>query len=149
MQLLRSNRVGDAGRTVAHVEARHVAIQELERTIIELAQMSEHLNAQVVQQEAAVMQVDQKGEQVTENVGRANQEMSGAVDKARSRNRKKWWCLLVVRMSSSLFDRTQVEGWSSLTSCCSTHHHRRRHHRSRRHGCAEEGLADSPSCSPP
>ena len=78
------------------VNDRHLAIQEIERQLIELAELYQELDALVVQQEAAVTQIEQKGEQVTENVGKANHEISGAIEKARSRNRKKWWCLLVV-----------------------------------------------------
>ena len=78
------------------VNDRHLAIQEIERQLIELAELYQELDAIVVQQEAAVTQIEQKGEQVTENVGKANHEIAGAIVKARSRNRKKWWCLLIV-----------------------------------------------------
>ena len=66
--------------------------------MIELAQLFQDMEALVVQQEPAVTQIEQKGEEVTENVGKANIEMDGAISKARSRNRKKWWCLLIACM---------------------------------------------------
>lgn len=65
--------------------------------MIELAQLFQDMEALVVQQEPAVVQIEQKGEEVSDNVGKANVEMDGAISKARSRNRKKWWCLLILR----------------------------------------------------
>ena len=78
------------------VKQRHDAIAQIEQQMIQLAEMFQDLDALVVQQEAAVVNIDQQGEQVTEDVGKANEEISGAIVKARSRNRKKWWCLLIV-----------------------------------------------------
>ena len=71
--------------------------------MIELAQLSQDLDAIVLQQEPAVTQIEQKGEEVTENTAKANTEIDGAIVKARSRNRKKWWCLLICRMCRLAF----------------------------------------------
>jgi len=60
---------------------------------MELAQLFQDLEALVVQQEPAVTQIEQTGEQVTENVGKANVELDGAVVKARAARKKKWICL--------------------------------------------------------
>jgi syntaxin 1B/2/3 len=68
--------------------------------MIELASLFQDLEAQVVMQEPAVTQIEQKGEEVNDNVGKANVEIDGAISKARSRNRKKWWCLLIIRKYS-------------------------------------------------
>ncbi len=81
--------------------------------------MAQDLDAVVMEQDAAVVQIEQKGEQVTENVGKANQEISGAIVKARSRNRKKWWCLLIV---SKLIWVTASKQNPQLT-CSSPPHH--------------------------
>ncbi|KAI9882453.1 MAG: eukaryotic translation initiation factor 4E [Watsoniomyces obsoletus] len=94
--VLQSDRRGQAQSTLNAVNARHLAIQHIEQQMIQIAQMTQDLDAIVVEQEAAVVQIEQKGEQVTENVSKANNEISGAIVKARSRNRKKWWCLLIV-----------------------------------------------------
>ena len=51
----------------------------------------------VLEQEAMVENIDQRGEEVTTNVVKAQEEIGVAVEKARSRRRKKWWCLLIVR----------------------------------------------------
>lgn len=64
--------------------------------MIELAQLFQDLDQIVQQQEPMVAHIEAKGEEIHENVVQANTEISGAIDKARSRNRKKWWCLLVV-----------------------------------------------------
>jgi len=61
--------------------------------MIELAQLFQDLEALVVQQEPAVTQIEQRGEEVTEHVAKANTELDGAVKKARAARRKKWMCL--------------------------------------------------------
>ena len=81
------------------VRARHEEIQKIERDLIELAQLFTDLDTIVVQQDPATVQIEQQGEVVHENVTKANAEITGAIDKARARNRKKWWCLLIVGKS--------------------------------------------------
>jgi syntaxin 1B/2/3 len=61
-----------------------------------IAQLFQDLEAAVVQQEPAVTQIEQRGEEVNEHVAKANTELTGAVDKARAARRKKWWCLGIV-----------------------------------------------------
>lgn len=65
--------------------------------MVELAQLFQDLDQIVVQQEPLVENIEQKGEEIHSNVVQANTEIGGAIEKARSRNRKKWWCLLVAR----------------------------------------------------
>lgn len=84
------------------VRGRHEAIQKIESQMIELAQLFQDLDTLVVQQEPAVTRIEQKGEEVTDNMGKANTEIDGAIVKARSRNRKKWWCLLICCMWNTL-----------------------------------------------
>jgi syntaxin 1B/2/3 len=64
--------------------------------MVELAQLFTDLDQIVMQQEPLVANIEQKGEEVHDNVVKANEEIGGAIEKARSRNRKKWWCLLIV-----------------------------------------------------
>jgi len=75
------------------VENRHQAIQKIEQQMIELAQLFQDMEALVVQQEAAVEAIDQRGEEVVENLDKGTQEIGHAIVSARARNRKKWWCL--------------------------------------------------------
>lgn len=51
----------------------------------------------VEEQETMVEVIDQRGEEIQTNVEQAQEQIGQAVEKARSRRRKKWWCLLVVR----------------------------------------------------
>jgi hypothetical protein len=67
--------------------------------MIVLAQLFQDLEAAVIQQEPAVTQIEQRGEEVTDHVAKANTELDGAVKKARAARRKKWWCLGIVGMS--------------------------------------------------
>ncbi|KAI9715274.1 MAG: hypothetical protein M1812_006085 [Candelaria pacifica] len=94
--LMQSDRRGQSQSALRAVQGRHEAIQKIESDMIQLAQLFQDMEALVVQQEPAVAQIEQRGEEVTENVGKANDEIAGAIVKARSRNRKKWWCLLIV-----------------------------------------------------
>ena len=60
---------------------------------MELAQLFQDLEALVVQQEPAVAQIEQKGEEVNTNMTSANTQLDGAIVKARAARRKKWICL--------------------------------------------------------
>ena len=65
----------------------------------ELAQLFAQVDEYVVQQEEQVEQIDQQGEQVVVDVNKANTELDTGIKQARSRNRKKWWCLLICSKS--------------------------------------------------
>ncbi|KAI9810181.1 MAG: Plasma membrane t-SNARE, secretory vesicle fusion [Pycnora praestabilis] len=93
--LLQSDRRGQSQSALRAVEGRHQAIQKIEQQMIQLAELFQDMEALVVQQEPAVQNIEQKGEEVTDNVGKANVEIAGAITSARARNRKKWWCLLI------------------------------------------------------
>ncbi|PGH28048.1 hypothetical protein AJ80_00303 [Polytolypa hystricis UAMH7299] len=93
--LIQSDRRGDAQKVSQMVRARHEEIQKIERDFVELAQMFQDLDNLVVQQEAPVVRIDEGAEEATTNVVKANEEIKGAIDKARARNRKKWWCVLI------------------------------------------------------
>lgn len=94
--LLNSDRRGQASSTLRNVKERHEAIQNIEQQMVELAQLFQELDQIVQQQEPLVTNIEQKGEEIHENVVQANTEIGGAIEKARSRNRKKWWCLLII-----------------------------------------------------
>lgn len=98
--LMQSDRRGQSQKALQEVTNRHAAIQKIESQMIELAELFQDMDALVVQQEAAVTNIEAKGEEVTENVAKANEEIGTAIVSARARNRKKWWCLLVVGMYS-------------------------------------------------
>ena len=75
---------------------RHEAIQKIEQQFVELAQLFQDMQNLVVEQEPQVIDVEQKGEQTVDHVTQGNTNLGGAVDKARSARRKKWYCLGIV-----------------------------------------------------
>ncbi|KAL8822234.1 MAG: hypothetical protein Q9191_007026 [Dirinaria sp. TL-2023a] len=93
--LLQGNRQGQANSTLQAVRGRHKDIQQIEEQMKELLQLFQDLDQYVVQQEEQVEQIDMQGEQVVVDVNKANTELDTGIKQARSRNRKKWWCLLI------------------------------------------------------
>ncbi|KAH7078499.1 t-SNARE [Paraphoma chrysanthemicola] len=93
--LLSSDRRGQASSTLRNVKERHEAIQNIERQMVELAQLFQDLDQIVQQQEPLVADIEMKGEAVRDDVTKGNEEIGTAIVSARSRNRKKWWCLLI------------------------------------------------------
>lgn len=91
--LMQSNRQGQATAALNNVRARHDQILKIERQMTELAQLFQDMNTLVVQQEVAVTQIEQKAEEVVENLDKGNEEIGVAVKTARATRRKKWWCL--------------------------------------------------------
>ena len=98
--LVSSDRRGEATSVARDVRSRHDAIQKIERDMVELAQMFQDLDALVVQQEAQVTSIEQRGEEVQDNVLKGNVELGGAVDKARAARKKKWICFGIGGKSS-------------------------------------------------
>ena len=97
-QLINSDRRGQAQSIANSVRGRHDQIQKIERDMITLAQLFQDLEAAVVQQEPAVMQIEQQGNEVNDNVKVANTQLDSAVKKARAARRKKWWCAGIVAL---------------------------------------------------
>lgn len=91
--LMSSDRRGQATSTLQAVRGRHAAIQKIEQDMLQLAAMFQDLDAIVVQQEAQVTSIEQRGEEVQDHVTKANVELDGAVQKARAARKKKWICL--------------------------------------------------------
>jgi hypothetical protein len=94
--------------------------------MMELAQLFQDLETLVVQQEPAVTQIEQKGEEVTDNVGRGNTELDGAIKKARAARRKKWICLGIVGMFPLLELLVLCPNIDSRYYYCRHCHHPRR-----------------------
>ena len=94
--LTQSDRRGEAQVAYQNVRNRHGDIQKIEQQMMVLAQLFQDLDAIVVQQEAAVTNIEQKGEEVNDHVQGANTELDGAVKKARAARRKKFYCLGIV-----------------------------------------------------
>jgi syntaxin 1B/2/3 len=96
--LLQSDRRGQSRAALSAVENRHQAIQKIESQMIELAELFQDMEALVVQQEAAVVNIEMKGEEVVENLDKGNQEIGTAIVSARNARKWKWWCLGICGM---------------------------------------------------
>jgi syntaxin 1B/2/3 len=92
---LSSARRDQASSILRNVKERHEAIQNIEHQIIELAQLFTDVDKIVQQQEPLVADIEQKGDEVLEDVTKGNEKVGTAIVSARARNRKKWWCLLI------------------------------------------------------
>lgn len=91
--LMQSDRQGRARAALSAVQDRHAALVKIEQQMVELSQLFQDMDTLVVQQEAAVMQIEQKGEEVVDNLDKGNDEIGVAVNTARKTRKKKWWCL--------------------------------------------------------
>ena len=98
--LLQSDRRGQSRAALSAVENRHAAIQKIESQMIELAELFQDMEALVVQQEAAVTNIEMKGEEVVENMDKGTQEIGVAVKSARNARKWKWYCLGITSMYS-------------------------------------------------
>lgn len=96
--LMQSNRRGQAAAVLSAVQDRHAQIKKIEEQLIELAQLFQDMDTLIVQQDVAVANIEQKGEEVVENIDKGNQEMGVAVNTARKTRKKKWICLAIVGM---------------------------------------------------
>ncbi|RDW82579.1 hypothetical protein BP6252_03691 [Coleophoma cylindrospora] len=124
--LLQSGRQGQSRAALAAVEDRHRAIQKIEQQMIELAELFQDMDVLVTQQEAAVENIEMKGEEVVENMDKGTQEIAVAIESAKSRNRKKWWCLgicvaiIAVIVIVILIYKFVIQGGSTTTTSAST-----------------------------
>lgn len=91
--LMQSNRRGQAQSTLNAVESRHQEIQKVGRQMEELAELFEDMQNLVVQQEAAVVNIEMKGEEVVENMDKGTEQIGVAIKSARNARKWKWWCL--------------------------------------------------------
>jgi syntaxin 1B/2/3 len=96
IQQLKSNRSGQATSALGAVRARHNELQQIEKSLTELAAMFADMAQIVEAQDPVVQHTEDNANQVQENVDRGNIEINRASEHARRRRRLKWWCLLLV-----------------------------------------------------
>ena len=77
--LLSADRSGQARSALGAVRARHDEIRRIEQTMVELAQLFQDLDQIVLAQEPLVQTIEQKGEEVRENIIQANVELDKGV----------------------------------------------------------------------
>jgi syntaxin 1B/2/3 len=75
------------------VRQRHAAIQQIEKTMLELQQLFQDLDAIVMEQEPMVQNVEAKAMDTHENLEQGNVQVDRAIVSARAARKKKWICL--------------------------------------------------------
>jgi len=95
-QALKSNRSGQANSVLGAVRARHNDIQQIEKTMSELALLFTQLNEQVVYQETQVVQAEEQTERVNKDAEAANGQLTQGIKSAKNARKLKWWCLGIV-----------------------------------------------------
>lgn len=63
---------------------------------MELAELFQDLDVIVSEQEPLIQNIEQKGEEIHENMQQANVELSHGVKSARGARKKKWICFFIV-----------------------------------------------------
>ncbi|KAJ4862363.1 syntaxin domain-containing protein [Trichoderma breve] len=94
--MMQSDRQGKARAALSAVQDRHKELLKIEQQMTELFQLMQDLDTLVVQQDATIVQIEQKGEEVVENLDKGNEEIAVAVTTARATRKKKWICLGIV-----------------------------------------------------
>ncbi|KAE8447060.1 hypothetical protein EG329_011195 [Mollisiaceae sp. DMI_Dod_QoI] len=94
--LMQSNRQGQSRQVMDAVRQRSEAIKKIESQIIELAELFQDMDNLVMQQEAAVVNIEQKGEEVVENMDKGTEQIGVAIQSAKNARKWKWWCLGIV-----------------------------------------------------
>ncbi|EFX01963.1 snare protein nsyn1 [Grosmannia clavigera kw1407] len=91
--MMQSDRRGQARAVLSAVQDRHAALQKIEEQMVELAQLFQDMDTLIIQQDAQVMQIEQKAEEAVENLDKGNEEIGVAVVTAKKTRKKKWICL--------------------------------------------------------
>ncbi|TLS27088.1 hypothetical protein PpBr36_04570 [Pyricularia pennisetigena] len=91
--LMQSDRRGQARAVLNAVQDRHEQMKKIEQQMIELAQLFQDMDTLIVQQDVQVAQIEQKGEEIVENLDKGNEEIVVAVETAKKTRKKKWICL--------------------------------------------------------
>jgi syntaxin 1B/2/3 len=60
--------------------------------MIELAELFQDLDTLVLQQDVQVKIIEEKGEEIQENIVKGNEELDTGIKKARAARKKKWIC---------------------------------------------------------
>lgn len=131
--LMNSDRQGQAQSTLRNVQQRHDAIQQIEKTMIELQQLFQDLDAIVVQQEPMVENIEQKAEETHTHMVAGNTEVGKAVKSARAARKKKWICLGICGTFHNVLYFLPLE--PQADKLCSRHCHHCHHHCSRLSCC--------------
>jgi syntaxin 1B/2/3 len=92
---MNSNRKGQANTILGAVGQRHNEIQNIEKTMLELGQLFEDLDRIVMEHEPLIQSIEQKGEEVQNNIEAGVGELDKGVKSARAARKKKWICFWI------------------------------------------------------
>ena len=101
--MMQSDRRGHVRTVMSAVESRHEAIQKINQQMIELAELFQEMDNLVMQQDAAVTNIEMKGEEVVENMDKGTEQIGVAIQSARNARKWKWWCLGICGTSQNPF----------------------------------------------
>ncbi|KAI0540533.1 t-SNARE [Xylaria digitata] len=92
---LRTNRTGQASSVLGAVRARHNELQNIEKTLMELAGLFQDLAVLVDSQEPLVGQAEQNAENTVKHIEAGNQQVKKGIISAQNARKWKWYCLLI------------------------------------------------------
>ncbi|KHN96856.1 t-SNARE protein [Metarhizium album ARSEF 1941] len=91
--MMQSNRTENAQNALNNMRSRHQDLENIARTLEQLAEMYQDMYTMVEQQDEVVMKIEEQTETVNENLDKGVGEINTAVKTARATRKKKWWCL--------------------------------------------------------
>ncbi len=94
--VMNSNRRGQAEAALNEVQTRHRDIQQISRTMNELAELFEDMQQLVAEQEPIVATIENKAQEAQQDIEGGVAQTNKAVKSARAMRKKKWWCLLIL-----------------------------------------------------
>lgn len=115
-QLANTNRYGQANATLGAVQARHEAIQNIEKQFMEIAEMMNELAMTVEEQQPMIEKIEQNATVTHENMESGNQNLGAAIVSAKKARKKKWWCFwilvaLIVIVAVIVLAYGATQGW--------------------------------------
>ncbi|KAF5102757.1 hypothetical protein D0Z00_000249 [Geotrichum galactomycetum] len=94
--VMSSNRRGQAEAALSEVQTRHRDIQQISRTMNELAELFDDMQQLVAEQEPIVATIENKAQEAQQDIEGGVAQTNKAVKSARAMRKKKWWCLLIL-----------------------------------------------------
>ncbi|KAI1328911.1 t-SNARE [Xylariaceae sp. FL0255] len=91
--MMQGSRTRQAQSVLNAVQDRHAQLEKISQQMLELTQLMQDLDTMVVQQQETIEYIEQKGEEVTDNLDKGNVEIGTAINTARATRKKKWICL--------------------------------------------------------
>jgi syntaxin 1B/2/3 len=93
--LINADRRGQAQTVLLAVRKRHEALQNIERTMLELAELFRDLDTLVQEQDVKIQDIEHKSEDVKVNIEKGNSELQQTVKAAKKARKGKWICVCI------------------------------------------------------